>query len=92
LAAAAVEALTASEARKLWTWCIDPASANRADASVGMDVSGTCSCPPITTACCGGDRGGLAVVVVVVTVPAVAIIIVPLWAVCGSGLSSSVVV
>lgn len=61
--APADEALTASEARKRWTWCMEPASASRADASVGMDVSGTCSCPPITT-CCGGDLGGLAVVVV----------------------------
>lgn len=60
--AAVDEALTASEARKLWTWCMEPASASRADASVGMDVSGTCSCPPITTCCCGGDLGGLAVV------------------------------
>jgi hypothetical protein len=63
--APADEALTASEARKRWTWCMEPASASRADASVGMDVSGTCSCPPITTCCGGGDPGGLAVVVVV---------------------------
>lgn len=60
--AAVDEALTASEARKLCTWCMEPASASRADASVGMDVSGTCSCPPITTCCGGGDLGGLAVV------------------------------
>lgn len=63
--AAVDEALTASEARKLCTWCMEPASASRADASVGMDVSGTCSCPPITTCCGGGDLGGLAVVEVV---------------------------
>lgn len=63
---AAIEDLTASEARKLWTWCIDPASsASRAEASVGMEVSGTCSCPPNTAAewpfgdgAAEGDEGG----------------------------------
>jgi hypothetical protein len=47
--------LTAREARKLCMWCIDPDPERRADARVGMEVRGTCSCPP--TALVGDSVG-----------------------------------